>query len=96
MSRTGGVAGGLPPNAAEHVEKVTGIKDTPYGGPVKPTLGRIVLYTEGDASIVPAIVTYADSALVKLTCFRPGWPPYPAESTSEGTLPGEWAWPPRV
>jgi len=63
---------------------------------MKPTIGRIVVVNDGDDG-VPAIVTRVHSEFcVDVTTFPPnGASPMPLISVSEGTLSGQWVWPPR-
>lgn len=75
---------------------------------MKPTIGRIVLYTTIAGKVWPAIVTEVedfeesdetpDPEVVALTAFPPGQGNYPARGICRGDEgePGSWHWPPRA
>jgi len=73
---------------------------------MKPTIGRIVIYTlptdstlgNNGALEAPATVVrvFGDSGKINLKVHLDGPSDHWATSIDEGTSPGTWHWPPRV
>lgn len=62
----------------------------------RPTIGRIVWYTDLDGSFIPAIVTEVGELGFRVTAFQPSGVVMSRLCTEEGTEPGQWQWPPKA